>query len=228
MKSFDDDQLARAGRKPPTENRDVREQHQADADSRVGLGQPLGTGHVLALQRSVGNAAVAQLLADDEQDEDPSPVHDVVGKGGGQPIPDASRAKMESSFGQDFSQVRIHTDSHAAESARSVQALAYTVGDDIVFGSGSPSLESPAGQHGLAHELTHVVQQRSGPVEGTPAPGGIQVSDPSDRFETQAERVATAVQSGDPQMGDLGVETSGAGAFAVQRQEEDEEEMEES
>jgi hypothetical protein len=223
MKSFDDDQLARAGSKPPIANQESRERHQGDGDARVEPGRPLGTGHVLALQRSVGNAAVSQLLADDERDEEPSPVHDVVGKGGGQPIPDADRAQMESSFGQDFSQVRIHTDSRAAESARSVQALAYTVGDDIVFGPGSPSLESPAGQHGLAHELAHVVQQRSGPVEGTPAPGGIQVSDPSDRFETQAERLADAVQSGDAQTGDLA-----AGPSAIQRVEEDEEDKEES
>ena len=134
---------------------------------------------------------------------------------------------MEAGFGADFSQVRIHTDAAAASSARSVQAQAYTVGNDIVFGSGSPALESTSGQHGLAHELAHVVQQRSGPVEGTPAPGGIQVSDPSDRFETQAEQVADQLQAGQAQDGNMALETAGAGAFSVQRQEEEEEEGEE-
>jgi hypothetical protein len=227
MKSFDDEQLARAVRKPPTENREARERHEADTDLAGGPGRPLGTGHVLALQRSVGNAAVAQLLADDERTEEESPVHDVVGKGGGQPLPDATRAKMEASFGQDFSQVRIHTGEKAAESAQSVQAQAYTVGNDIVFGSGSPALASDDGEHSLAHELAHVVQQRSGPVDGTPAPGGIQVSDPSDRFETQADRVADSVQAGEIEAGELGAETAGSGAFALQREEEEEEETDE-
>jgi len=64
-------------------------------------------------------------------------------------------------FGYDFSQVRVHTDSKAAESARAVNALAYTVGRDIVFGAGQYSPQSAPGQRLLAHELSHVVQQRS-------------------------------------------------------------------
>jgi hypothetical protein len=227
MKSFDDDQLAKTRRRPATQNRETQELHETGVDLRGGPGHPMGTSHVLALQRSAGNAAVAQLLREDEQEEEQSSVHDVVGNGGGQPLPDAARTKMEASFGQDFSQVRIHTDAGAAASAKSVQAQAYTVGDDIVFGSGSPSLDSSAGQHSLAHELTHVVQQRSGPVDGTPAPGGIMLSDPSDRFETQAEQVADAVQTGDTQAGELGAEAGTSDSFALQRQEEDEEEAEE-
>ncbi len=63
---------------------------------------------------------------------------------------------------RDFSQVRIHTDGKAAESARAVNALAYTVGNDIVFGASQYRPESAAGQHLLAHELTHVAQQNQG------------------------------------------------------------------
>jgi hypothetical protein len=70
------------------------------------------------------------------------------------------RSFMEPRFGHDFSGVRIHTDPRAAESARSVSALAYTVGRDIVFDSGRYAPDSPAGKRLLAHELTHVVQQR--------------------------------------------------------------------
>lgn len=77
----------------------------------------------------------------------------------------------------DFSTVRIHTDGKAAESARAVNALAYTVGNDIVFGAGQYRPESTAGQHLLAHELTHVAQQNQGgkhiqrqtPATSTPA-----------------------------------------------------------
>jgi len=98
-------------------------------------------------------------------------------------------------FGHDFSDVRIHDDSAASEAARDVSAKAATVGDHIVFRSGEFNPGTPAGQHILAHELTHVVQQRSGPVDGTSAGGGVKISDPSDRFETAAEANASLITS---------------------------------
>jgi hypothetical protein len=67
---------------------------------------------------------------------------------------------MEPRFGHDFSGVRVHTDAQAAESARAVNALAYTVGRDVVFGAGQFAPQSPAGRRLMAHELTHVVQQQ--------------------------------------------------------------------
>ena len=66
--------------------------------------------------------------------------------------------------GFDFSQVRIHTDTRAAESARAVNAAAYTVGRDIVFGEGQYQPHTAHGQRLLAHELTHVAQQDNGPA----------------------------------------------------------------
>ena len=90
-----------------------------------------------------------------------------------------------------------HTGASATDSAKSVQAHAYTVGSDIVFQGDRYSPGTAEGQRMLAHELTHVVQQRSGPVDGTPAGGGISVSDPSDRFEREAEATADRVMSGD-------------------------------
>src|SRR5439155_15454735 len=80
-------------------------------------------------------------------------------RGRGQPLPTSVRAFFEPRFEHDFSQVRVHTDAHAAESAQAVQALAYTVGSDIVFGAGQYAPATTAGQRLLAHELTHVVQQ---------------------------------------------------------------------
>src|SRR5207302_1843291 len=77
-------------------------------------------------------------------------------------------------------------------------AQAYTVGNDVVFQSGKYAPETPTGMHTLAHELTHVVQQKAGPVAGTPVGGGIRLSDPSDVFEQAADRNATAAISGGP------------------------------
>ena len=154
---------------------------------------------LLHLQRTAGNAGVVQMLADESeqaaQDSGPSPVHDIVGKGGGAPLDESTRTSMESRFGQDFSDVRVHTDSRASESAEAVGANAYTVGNDVVFRSGHFDSSSPTGQRTIAHELSHVVQQRSGPVDGTEAPGGIRLSDPDDRFERAADATAEHVMS---------------------------------
>jgi hypothetical protein len=119
-------------------------------------------------------------------------VHDVI-SGGGSPLDEDVRTDMEARMGQDFSDVRIHTGDAADASARSVSAHAYTVGSNIVFQRGGYEPGSAAGQQLLAHELTHVVQQRSGPVDGTPAAGGVSLSDPSDRFEVEAAANAERV-----------------------------------
>ena len=163
--------------------------------------RPLGmhdTASLLHLQRTVGNAGVVQMLAEDREapvEDEPSPVHDVIGKGGGTPLDESTRSTMESSFGQDFSDVRVHTDEQASKSAAAVGANAYTVGSDIVFRGGHFDSSSPTGQRTIAHELSHVVQQRSGPVDGTDAPGGIKLSSPDDRFERAAEATADQVVS---------------------------------
>jgi hypothetical protein len=145
---------------------------------------------MLGLQRAVGNAGTGSLL-----EEERSPVHDVVGSGGGAPLDAATRTDMESRFGADFSDVRVHTDGAAHESAKSVNAQAYTVGPNIVFQRDKYDPASDSGKHMLAHELTHVVQQRSGPVDGTDAGGGVKVSDPSDRFEREAVANADRLMS---------------------------------
>jgi hypothetical protein len=82
-------------------------------------------------------------------------------RGRGEPLSEPARAFFEPRFGQDFSQVRVHTDGRAAESARALNALAYTVGQDVVFGAGQYAPDSPAGRRLLAHELTHTIQQQS-------------------------------------------------------------------
>ncbi len=90
----------------------------------------------------------------------PSIVTDVLSSGGGQSMDSGTRQFMESRFGQDFSRVRIHTGSRAAESAGAIQARAYTSGANVVFGSGQYQPGSDQGKRLLAHELAHVAQQQ--------------------------------------------------------------------
>ena len=116
------------------------------------------------------------------------PIADVL-RGSGQPLAAPVTEEMQARFGADFSQVRVHTDSAARASAVGFGARAYTVGNDIVIGDGG------ADKYTLAHELTHVIQQRTGPVAGTDNGSGVSVSDPSDRFERQAEAHAAQVMS---------------------------------
>jgi len=150
----------------------------------------LGESGMLGLQRAIGNAGVSAMM-----EQERSPVLDVVNSGGGAPLDRDVRTDMEARFGTSFGDVRVHTGGSAHESAKSVNAQAYTVGSNIVFQQDKYDPSSDAGRHMLAHELTHVVQQRSGPVDGTDAGGGVKVSDPSDRFEREASANADRLMS---------------------------------
>jgi uncharacterized protein DUF4157 len=92
------------------------------------------------------------------------PIVQEVLSSSGQPLDIDTQAFMESRFGHDFSQVRVHTDEQAMESARSVNALVYTVGQNVVFGQGQYAPETSEGKMLLVHELTHVVQQAQAPT----------------------------------------------------------------
>ncbi len=122
----------------------------------------------------------------------PSLVQEVV-KSPGRPLDENTRASMEPRFGHDFSAVRVHNDDRAAESARAVSAKAYTAGSHVVFGQDQYRPASSSGQSLLAHELTHVTQQASGPVEGTRVADGLSISQPGDRFERAARQTGDAV-----------------------------------
>jgi hypothetical protein len=82
--------------------------------------------------------------------------------GGGQPLAEPERTFFAARMGHDFRDVRVHTDARAAQSARAVNALAYTIGQDIHFAAGSYAPHTASGRHLLAHELAHTVQQRCG------------------------------------------------------------------
>lgn len=104
-------------------------------------------------------AKPAQSPAQNKADETVSSIVHEVLRSPGQPLDPTTRAFFEPRFGYDFSQVRAHTDAKAAESARAVNALAYTVGRGVVFGAGQYVPTTAEGRKLLAHELTHVVQQ---------------------------------------------------------------------
>ncbi|WP_327311795.1 eCIS core domain-containing protein [Streptomyces sp. NBC_01243] len=154
------------------------------------------------LQRSIGNAAVVRILCSaggaspeewrrlsaeggPEWAEQPSAglrvaVHDVL-RGAGRPLGEATRTDMETRLGADFSDVRIHDDSAAAASAAEIGARAYSSGNHVAIGADGGD------RHTLAHELTHVIQQRVSPVAGHDNGGGLRISEPSDRHEREAE-----------------------------------------
>ena len=125
----------------------------------------------------------------------PAPVHDVppivheVLRSPGQPLDVETRTFMEPRFGHDFSGVRVHTNAKAAESTRAVNAMAYTVGPQIVFDTGRYVPGTVSGKNSLAHELTHVLQQSVGLARSaTPTIGPA-----NDEHEQQADAVAQAI-----------------------------------
>lgn len=115
-------------------------------------------------------------------------------KGGGQSLPDSARSYFEPRIGYDFSQVRVHTDSQAAETARTVNAQAFTVGSEVVFVAGQFAPQTNEGRRLIAHELTHVVQQGGQMLS---RPGNLRVTRPSDAAEREARAGAAAVASGE-------------------------------
>src|SRR5439155_23151694 len=131
---------------------------------------------------------------------------------------------MESRFGQDFSSVRVHADSLAADSARSIDARAYTVGSHIVFGRYLYDSSRHECRRLIAHELTHTIQQR-GVAPAAPQARTLRMSQPGDGLEREADAVAGRVLSG------LSVPTanfirtgweSGVQGFLLQRDNEEE------
>lgn len=124
----------------------------------------------------------------------PPIVNEVLGSPG-RPLDMRTRSFMEPRFGHDFGRVRVHADARAAESARAVDALAYTVGQDIVFGAKQYQPQTGEGHRLLAHELTHVVQQHGsrGLPQQFPSPGR---GGNDDLFEQEARQVTDKLAKG--------------------------------
>jgi hypothetical protein len=140
---------------------------------------------------AAGNLALARLLARDGAGLLPGGrVHPVVQslidrrRGGGSGLDAALRARMEPLVGP-TGDVRVHADDTADALARSVQARAFTTGRDVFFARGEYRPGTAAGDRLLAHELTHVAQQRGGATSGP-----LTATEPGDRFEREADRTA--------------------------------------
>ena len=121
----------------------------------------------------------------------PPIVHEVL-RSSGQPLDMETRAFMEPRFGHDFSHVRIHTDSKAAESAQSVNALAFSVGPHVVFGASQFAPKTSSGKKLIAHELAHTVQDSGGAALHP----RLVIGSPDDPSEIAADRSAEAVMAG--------------------------------
>jgi hypothetical protein len=162
------------------------------------LEQRSRSAHLLKLQQSHGNQFVQRLLNLQRQSDGPSAsseappqVYQAL-RSPGQPLDHSTKDFFESSFGHDFSDVRVHTDSQASESAESVNAVAYTVGQDVVFGAGQYAPETEGGKGLLAHELAHVVQQGAGRGGGGISEK-LEVGEADDEYEREADLVAQQV-----------------------------------
>jgi hypothetical protein len=111
-------------------------------------------------------------------------------RGGGQPLDAGAQRDLGGSMGHDFSDVHVHTDGESDRLNHAVRAEAFTTGKDIFFREGKYDPGSNQGRKLLAHELTHVVQQRDAPPKQE-----LTLSDPGDASERQASAVADAVAS---------------------------------
>jgi hypothetical protein len=118
----------------------------------------------------------------------------------GEPLETTTRRTLEAYFQTDLSDIRVHTNAEVAESANSLDALAYTSGRDIYFAAGMYSPSSTAGQRLLVHEVAHVLQQSSGkePSIAAKSAHGVKIGAPDDSLEIEAEREAERFVSGAP------------------------------
>lgn len=163
--------------------RDGRIAHPANAEPLAEL--------LSQLQHSHGNAYVQRVVSGaggEKAQEDEKPAAESHAQG----LDAGTRSRMESSFGENFGDVRVHTGKPAGEVAGELGALAFTRGRDIYFKEGEYNPSTREGQELLAHELTHVVQQRG----GTSA-RGASVGPAGDTFEQEADEVAAAVMRGE-------------------------------
>ena len=170
------------------------EQQRAEVRSRPPRAQERAT--AVSPELGLGNRAVQRLLrgavqrsAAGRERVDESVARAIESKrGGGQTLDASARGELEAAFGDDFSDVRVHTDEQADRLTRAVDADAFTTGSDIFFRSGGYDPSGTAGRTLLAHELTHVVQQR-----GAPAVHELTLTEPEEASEREAKAVAEEV-----------------------------------
>ncbi|HUH00964.1 MAG TPA: DUF4157 domain-containing protein, partial [Kofleriaceae bacterium] len=145
------------------------------------------------LSRSVAVYGLISRAPDSAAPVQPDPQRiDAAARTSGQALPDALRGELEQSIGADLSAVRVHTDAASADAAQSIHAKAYTTGSDIYFAPSSYDPDSDAGRRLIAHEVAHTVQQTGAPA----VQAKLEVSQPGDSLELEADRFADAFAAG--------------------------------
>ena len=174
-----------------------------------------------SLASQIGNAGVARLVEGrsiDRSGGGPGRLDRELARaiderrGRGRELDGDARARLEHTMDEDFSDVRVHDDAEAHELSKAVSAEAFTTGSDVFFQAGKYEPSSSAGQKLLAHELTHVSQQR-----GAARTSDMTVSDPGDASEVEASAIADKVSSAAP--------TATPGAVVARAAAEEEEEQ---
>jgi hypothetical protein len=172
------------------EHEHEREQDREEAEPAPGR-RPTPREGLLGLASEIGNAAFGRLARLGSGLLPGGAVHPDVEqaisarRGGGRPLDANTRDRVGEELGDPLSDVRVHDDPGAAGLARAVSARAFTTGADLYFGEGQYRPGTADGDELLAHELTHVVQQR-----GAPTSGPMSVSEPGDALEQEAEAAA--------------------------------------
>ena len=154
---------------------------------------------LLHLQQTIGNRAVQRMIGQSRASDNPT--DDLAQRiraasASGSTLDSATRERLQASLNADLSSVRIHTDEEADRLSQSVEAIAFTTGQDIFFRHGAYQPDAPDGLRLIAHEAAHTLQQANGPVEGAPTHEGVTISDPADQFEQAADQAADHVMRG--------------------------------
>jgi hypothetical protein len=153
--------------------------------------EPPETEPAIRLAAGIGNRAFGALAREGAGILPDGRVHPDVeatiarARGGGQRLDDGTRGRVGPALSDDLEDVRVHSGPEADELARSVSARAFTTGRDVFFAAGEYAPGTATGDHLLAHELTHAVQQRDAPTGGP-----LVVSQPGDQLEVEADRAA--------------------------------------
>ena len=183
----------------PSPSAGRRSRPQGIADTLLGLQRTHGNryvqgvvGKMMLRRKSLGAGSGAQAILRREEDPSIAPpiVHETL-QSSGRPLEPTTRSFMESRLNRNFSRVRVHTDERAAQSATAVNAAAYTVGRDVVFGPGQYSPATGAGKRLIAHELSHVSDQSA-----TGSASAIKIGEANDHSEREADRQADRAMAG--------------------------------
>ena len=161
----------------------------ASSPEAIGVPQPASVPSQRTIQRTANDAA---------ESSDGSIGQRIQAASGGDSLESGIQQHLEQNLGADLSGVQIHTNPEADRLSRSVNAIAFTTGQDIFFSAGSYNPRSSEGQQLIAHEVVHTMQQANGAVAGAPTADGVSISDPADSFEQEADRIAQQVMTSTP------------------------------